>query len=236
MASRSSFRPGTKPMPAAFNRLSVPLQPYHAQSEDDAGNNDTVEGSSVGRGSQYLSGHDILDLWAARQAHHGEGGTAGEQRRREQPLGDVALLEQNQGDRVQGEHHHGKADAAIGEDGRGDNHNQQGPLAAHRIHDFTGDGFGRTAAPHQCAEQRAQEKHQEVVARIVLHKGPVVGAQRLPKVHAVGDDDNQRAHDGRGDHAPAFKAHHDQDCQPQDQAQYGDNVHDSPPSLFADLF
>lgn len=104
-------------MPGGLQPLVVPLQPYHAQSEDDAGNNDTVEGSRVGRGSQYLSGHDILDLWAAGRPTMVKEAQPANSAAREQPLGDVALLEQNQGDRVQGEHHHGKADAAIGEDG-----------------------------------------------------------------------------------------------------------------------
>ena len=92
-----------------------------------------------GGGAEERRRDRVLDRRRARECRHGEGERAERDRTRDQPLGHAGVAEQRHRDREHGEGHDEQRDAAIGQDGAGEDHGQDRPLLANPLDDPVGD-------------------------------------------------------------------------------------------------
>ena len=102
---------------------------------------------------------------------------------------DVGGLEQGFGHGNEDEEGDEQADAAIGDDGAGERHREDGTCGPERLGHEAGDGLDRAAVVHQLAEQRAEQKERKELRkelRGAAHEGlGPMGKERLAAAAAA---------------------------------------------------
>jgi hypothetical protein len=109
------------------------------------------------------SGRDnVLDLRRAGQRIHSEGKGAERDRSWNQSLRDLRLPEHFGGERINGEDHNEKRDAAVSEQAANQNDRQHSPLTPDQTDHRRDDRFGKAGEFDDFSENRAEQKDREI--------------------------------------------------------------------------
>ena len=188
-------------LPLQPGGLLPPGQPQHAAAEHQDGGDDAQHRGGKGVGAEVGHGDGVLHLRRAGQGGHGEGERAQGDGAGDQPLGNVGLTEQGDGD---GQHHkgdHEQGHAAVGQDGAAQHYRQDGLILAQPLGNGVGDGVGIAGHLHQLGEHRAEQIQREIAFGVVGKAGHVglgiVGHQ--VGVAAGGKHHGDQSHDGGDD-------------------------------------
>jgi len=131
-----------------------PGEPPQAESQHDRGSDEAQSRRRERRGAEERHGDGVLDRRSARQRRHGEGGGAKHDRRRHQPTRNARRAKQSVGHRRDDEKGHEQADAAIGDEGAGEDHRQHRPFGAELFGHELGDGRNRRTEPRAKRSER----------------------------------------------------------------------------------
>ncbi len=202
--------------PCGGLRAAKPPQPTR---QHDRGGDHAEPRRGEGRGAEERHGDGVLQRRRAGQRRHGEGHSAKRDRGRHQPARDIGPLEQAHGHRCENEQGDKETYTAIGDDGAGQDHGEDGTSRPELLGHETRDGFDRAAILHDLAEYGAEQKQREEL-REELRGAAHEGLGPVRKKRLAGSQSSDQSCKWRDQqHAPAAIGQEDEQSEADEDAE-----------------